>query len=152
MIQQQTRWEINLQQCSVRPPDVLSSTPPPHSSNISCPQFPLYNNGMIFKACPLSALSCQEITLQGNRNITEVCMVSFMQSWWLNVAFPPLLSGPNLLLGYWGSLELSTTNLVQHGSEMSVSWGFNLFHFVLHYLPPTPAPLTPHIYALQLCP
>ena len=102
-----------------------------HSSNIYCPQFSLYNKGMIFKACPLSALSGQEISLEGGRSITEGHRVLFMPLWW----FPGSLS----TLPEWPTHHSSGTACVWDGHSL---W---LQSFKVHFaLPPASHSLPAH--------
>lgn len=96
-----------------------------------------------FKASPLSALCCQERTLQGSGDSTEGCMVSCMQPWWLQGGLPFLPEGSRSSWGHCDSLAFhwSWTPLIWHSlalkcpfpevSIFSISFGTT-------YLPPHP--------------
>lgn len=130
MIQQQAQWGINLPRCHVWPPDVSLLPPPPRSSNISCPWYSLYDNGMIFKACPLSAVLWQEITLEGGRRITEGAWVLLRQLWWF--------TGSPSTLPEWRTHHQSGTACVCDGQLL------RFLSFKVHFVPPASRSLRGH--------
>ena len=83
-----------------------------------------------FKACPLSALLWQEITLEGGRRIREVCM-GFIEA---------------VAVIHWESFHpswVAHTSPTWHSlSETDNSWGFCPLRFILHHLPPAPSVVT----------